>query len=295
MSAGPRRGALRLDSFRAAVTDAPVSYSVYSAFSFFGTRRGGELPGPWLVRALGELGHATAAIRQTLYRMERAKEVTSRLEGRTKHYALTPAARAEAQAGLAKIMEDDDEAWDGHWTLVHVAPAPDERVDRERLLEIARAEGFAAIGNGVFLHPRDSAARLIDAAQTSSARDLLEVFRATRVGDESPRDVIARYWDLSALAAQYERFIARYEPLLSDERAFEPRVAFALRFAVVFEFLETGWRDPKIAPALLPSEWPGVRARQLARGLYERLIPAALEYANQLIEELGFRTPARSR
>jgi len=290
--AAPRRGFLRLDTFRAIVTDAPVSYSVFSAFSFFGTRRGGELPGPWLVRALGELGHATPAIRQTLYRMEGSKELTSRLDGRTKHYRLTPAARAEAQAGLAKIMEDDDEPWDGRWTLVHVAPAPDERVDRERLLEVARAEGFAPMGNGILLHPRDRAARLIEAAESSAARDLLEVFRGTRVGDDAPRDVIARYWDLSALAKQYERFIARYQPLLSDKRAFEPRVAFALRFAVVFEFLETAWRDPKIVPALLPAAWPGVRAQRLARGLYERLLPTAIAYANQLLEELGFGTTA---
>lgn len=288
MPNAPTRAALRLDSFRAAVTDAPVSYSVFSAFSFFGARRGGELPGPWLVRALGELGHATPAIRQTLYRMERAKELTSRLDGRTKHYRLTPAARAEAQAGLAKIMEEDDEPWDERWTIVYISPASDERVERERLLEIVRAEGFAAMGNGVYLHPRDRAARLIEAAEASAARDLLEVFRATRIGDEPPRDVIARYWDLSALSKQYERFVARYQPLVSDRRALEPRVAFALRFAVVFEFLETAWRDPKLVPALMPADWPGGRAQRIARGLYDRLLPAAIAHANRLIDDLGY-------
>src|SRR5262249_2041905 len=57
---------LKLAPFRRVVTDAPVSYSVYSAFSFYGERRGGELAGPWIVRALESLGHERAAIRQTL-------------------------------------------------------------------------------------------------------------------------------------------------------------------------------------------------------------------------------------
>jgi phenylacetic acid degradation operon negative regulatory protein len=294
MARASRRAPLRLHRFRNVVTDAPVSYSVYSAFSFYGARRGGELPGPWLVRALGELGHATAAIRQTIYRMEATNELQSRVEGRTKHYRLTPAARAEAQAGLAKIMEQGPEQWDGRWTLVHVASASHDHTERERLVEIMRAEGFAPMGNGLFIHPRDRVGRLIAAAEESGSVDSLEVFRATRVGGEASREIVARYWDLSALSRQYDRFLARYRPVLADRRPIQPRAAFVLRLAVVLDFLETAWRDPNLALELLPRDWPGIRAQRAARALYERLLPAAIVHADLLIEESGFERTARA-
>ena len=282
------RAPLRIHPFRKIVADAPVSYSVYSALSFYGVKRGGELPGPWLVRALGELGHATAAIRQTIYRMEATNELQSRIDGRTKHYRFTPAARAEAQAGLAKIMEEEPEPWDGRWTLVHVASESHGRTERERLLEIIRAEGFAPMGKGYFLHPRDRTARLMAAASESGMGDLLDVFRATRVGGEASREVAARYWDLSALSRQYDRFLVRYRPILADRHPIEPRAAFVLRFAVVLDFLETAWRDPNLTSEFLPRDWPGIRAQRAARELYKRLLPAAIVHADLLIEECGF-------
>ncbi len=135
------RSTPRIASFQQIVTDAPVSYSVFSAFSFYGARRGDELPGTWLVRALGSLGHEVAAVRQTLYRMEGTRELESRVEGRSKFYRLSPAARAEAEAGLAKIMEDSDAPWDGAWTFVQFRTGRDDRVERDRLRELMRAEG----------------------------------------------------------------------------------------------------------------------------------------------------------
>jgi phenylacetic acid degradation operon negative regulatory protein len=294
MAGTSRRAPLRIHPFRKIVTDAPVSYSVYSALSFYGVKRGGELPGPWLVRALGELGHATAAIRQTIYRMEATSELQSRIDGRTKYYRLTPPARAEAQAGLAKIMEEEPERWDGIWTLVHVASESHGRAERERLLEIIRAEGFAPMGKGYFLHPRDRTARLIAAASESGVGDMLEVFRATRVGGEPSREIAARYWDLSALSRQYDRFLARYRPVLANRRPIQPRAAFVLRFAVVLDFLETAWRDPNLTWEFLPRDWPGIRAQRAARALYRRLLPAAIAHADLLIVECGFERAARA-
>jgi phenylacetic acid degradation operon negative regulatory protein len=287
VSSPPLRLPWRLGAFREVITDAPVSYSIYSAFSYYGERCGGELPGPWLVRAIGQLGHATAAIRQTLYRMEGTRELDSRLQGRTKFYRLTPTARAEMHAGLAKIMPVDVEPWDGRWTVVHVARGSDDSVDRERLLDIVRAEGFALIGSGLYLHPRDRASGVTEAAEQSGVRGLLEVFRAARIGSDAPRDVVARYWDLSGLSTQYDRFVARYRPLLTDRRALQPAMAFVIRFAVVFDFLETAWSDPMLAPELLPNAWSGHRAQRTAQRLYERLLPGAMVHADHLMAEVG--------
>ena len=268
--------ALRLAPFRRVVTDAPVSYSVYSAFSFYGPHLNNELPGTWLVAALGALGHETPAVRQTLYRMEGSQELESRAQGRVKFYRLSPAARAEAAAGLAKIMDDDARDWDGQWTLVQFRAGTEDRAERERLREVLRAEGFASAGGGLYLHPRDRSTRVLDAARGHGVRDMIEVFRGKRVPGVDDRAFVARYWNLDAITKQYERFLARYGALARHRPTEE--TAFVLRFAVVFDYLEAAWRDPELAPALLPPNWAGARARRLARDLYERLRPGALSF-----------------
>lgn len=274
------RPAARLAAFRETVTSAPVSYSVYSAFSFYGSRRGGELPGTWLVAALTTLGHTTAAVRQTLYRMEGSRELVSRTEGRAKHYRLSPYARAEAEAGLAKIMGQAPGRWDGQWTLVHFRPGTEDRIERERLREILRAEGFAAAGNGLFVHPRDRSARLLAAAREPGAGELLNTFRARRVGARDHRGFVAAHWDLSGLAVRYRAFLSRYRP--EGHSGAAPESAFLLRFALVFDYLEIAWDDPELPPALLPHDWPGMRARSRVRDLYRRLLPGAIAFGDAL-------------
>ncbi|HEX9894263.1 MAG TPA: hypothetical protein VGA78_10090, partial [Gemmatimonadales bacterium] len=148
------------DELLSTVTSAPISYAVYSGLSFYGRRRGGELPGLWFVRAFGALGHAAPAVRQTLFRMERTAVLATRRAGRGKFYRLSPLAQAEADAGLAKILGPRPEAWDGQWTLLHARFDWSERDQRERLYELLRSEGFAPLGAGAFLHPRDRAARI---------------------------------------------------------------------------------------------------------------------------------------
>ena len=275
------RPALRIATFRDIVTDAPVSYSVYSAFSFYGSRRGHELPGTWLVAALGALGHETAAVRQTLYRMEASKELESRVMGRGKFYRLSAAARAEAEAGLAKIMDDDTQAWDGEWTLVQFRAGTETQVERERLREVLRAEGFAPMANGLYLHPRDRSARLLAAARDHGVRDIVEVFRGRRIDGDDDRALVARHWNLDAIAARYESFVERFEPLARG--TFPAETAFVLRFAVVFDYLEAAWQDPELALPLLPAKWAGARARRLARDLYKRLLPGALAFGDSLV------------
>lgn len=280
------RTSATLARFRAAVLGAPVSYSVYSAFSFYGSRRSAELPGPWLVAALGALGHETAAIRQTLYRMEGSRELISRSSGRVKLYRLSPYATAEAEAGLEKIMSDPPGRWDGQWTMVHFKAGTEGRLERERFREIARVEGFAAAGSGLLIHPRDRSVRLLAAAKELELRDAPDVFRCRRVGGESDREFVARHWELDDLAKRYTAFLARYRWSSTSALARTAEDSFLMRFAVVFDYLETAWDDPDLPSSLLPKAWPGTTARRLARRLYRAFLPGALTFGDAVMAGL---------
>ena len=273
-----------VDWYRKRVTDAPVSYSVYSSFSFFGRLHAGELPGMWLVSALGELGHSASAVRQTLYRMEQSDELHSRSRGRHKFYRLAPAAQAEADAGLAKIRRGSEEAWDGLWTLVQLHTQGDESISRERLRALLHTEGFVAIGAGVFIHPRDRTERLLAAARGHDALQILEVFRARRI-NEAHAHFVRTHWNIDQIAGDYESFIHEYQvPRRTAQRAIAAD-AFVMRFALVFDFLEVAWRDPELPLELLPSRWPGHRARELACALYDSLLPMAISRAEEILRD----------
>jgi phenylacetic acid degradation operon negative regulatory protein len=279
---------LMIDEILSTVTDAPVSYLVYSAMSFYGDRRGGELPGTWFVAALESLGVAAAAARQTLFRMERDEELVGRKVGRVKLYRASPYARAEIGAGVQKIFTTVDAEWDGYWTLVLTQFPNDRRLERERVRNILQVEGFAPLGNGAYVHARDRAERLRAALADLGVGGFVTAFRADQVHGVSDREFALAHWDLDALGHEYVEFLDRFEPLASrPAREFARQVQFALRFAVVLGFLEVAWKDPELPASMLPARWPGGRARTLARRLYERFLPGALAFG----DELAARSP----
>lgn len=277
--------ARRLASFRQSVTDAPVSYSIYSAFSFYSPRHNHELPGAWLVTALGSLGHGAAAIRQALYRMEGSAELASRTEGRNKFYRLSPAALSESEAGLAKILHPESGPWDERWTIAYLRPDAGHATARERLRELLNTEGFAAVGPGLFIHPRDRVERVMRAARGHDATDILEVFRASRVATDH-RVFAAEHWDIDGLSERYGTFVDRFAAVESSIATIDDEAAFVLRFAVVFAYLETAWRDPELPLDLLPRAWAGTKARMLAAHLYRGLLPRAISHADRVMREV---------
>lgn len=276
-----------LASFRQTVLDAPVSYSIYSAFSFYGRRHGGELPGPWLVAASRTLGHSLAATRQTLYRMERGGELETRLTGRVKRYRLTASAGAVADAGLEKILGPAAGSWDQQWTLVRFRPGTEYQAPREQLAEICHTEGFALAGSGLFIHPRDRSARLLTAATELGTPGIVAVFRGRRLDSESDAAFVSRHWPLDDLAARYSDFLWRYAPFTRAGARPSPDESFLLRFALVFDYLEIAWSDPDLPDELLPRAWPGHRARRCAAELYQRFLPGAIACSDALMTELN--------
>jgi phenylacetic acid degradation operon negative regulatory protein len=272
-----------IDELLSTVADAPVSYLIYSAVSFYGDRRGGEIAGRWFVAALESLGVAPAAVRQTLFRMERDEELIGRRIGRVKLYRASPYARAEIGAGVQKIFAPVDAAWDGYWTLVLTVFASHMRVERERVRSILQVEGFAALGNGAYVHARDRAERLRRALGDLGVADCVTVFRADRVLGTSDRDFAHARWDLDALGDEYDEFLRRFRPLAAHSLSALPlNIQFGLRFAVVLSFLEVAWKDPELPSSMLPARWPGTKAQVLARRLYERFLPGALAFGDDL-------------
>jgi phenylacetic acid degradation operon negative regulatory protein len=285
-----------LDAILSSLSLAPASRFVYSSLGFFGSRRGGALPGLWFTRALAPLGIEEAAVRQTLWRMEKSRALNVRKRGRIKLYAGSPSTIAVIEAGTEKMLGPVEGPWDGAWTLVHFQFDAEDRNARDLVRDVLQVEGFARLGPGLYVHPRDRAGRVTRAVGEMGFARHLNAFRGRRFVPESDARFARRLWDLAGISERYRRFVRRYEPLSKvDPAAWHREEAFAVRFALVFEYLEVAWDDPELPTELLPVPWPGARARSLVRSLYERLLPASIAHADEILAGIPLESPMATR
>ena len=273
--------------FLSTLATAPTSYFVYSAFSYYGSRRGWALPGLWFVRALGQAGRDEATVRQTLYRMSAEGELTAERAGRSKVYRPTAFARAEIEAGTDKILKAPEGSWDGRWTVVHVRlRGSEQRVTRKRVEELLRVEGFARLGGGAYVHPWPVGDRVYGSLP-DDARPYVIVVRGEMVVGSAAE--LSTLWNVKDLSVRYERVNHQFSRLAErlDTRMCTDREAFLLRFAVVFAYLGVAWDDPELPAALVEPDWPGPEARRRAASLYRRLMPGATRHADGILRSVS--------
>ncbi|MCL6484506.1 MAG: phenylacetic acid degradation operon negative regulatory protein PaaX, partial [Janthinobacterium lividum] len=85
------------------------------------------------------------------------------------------------------------------------------------------------------------------------------------------RDMLGACWDLSEVIAGYEKFIARFQPLLTllqEEPVCDTEQAFVIRSLLTHAYRRVQLHDPQLPVELLPEPWPGTQAYALARDLY---------------------------
>src|SRR5262249_25387676 len=148
------------DATVSTVRNVDTNLLVYSSLAAYGSRRGGRLPGSWFVAALGPLGHGAAAVRQSLFRMERDGELRTERRGRHKLCRLSPFGQASVDAGSEKLLGRAPGRWDGRWTVCVAAFGDRHRAVRDRLRDLLEVEGFAPLARGVMVHVRDKSARV---------------------------------------------------------------------------------------------------------------------------------------
>ncbi len=86
---------------------------------------------------------------------------------------------------------------------------------------------------------------------------------------------LAGLWDLAPTAAAYAAFRDAMAPLLSSLEASEPAClldAVAARTLLVHDWRRIVLHDPGLPAELLPPDWPGDAARDIARRAYLRLL-----------------------
>lgn len=264
----------KISSFVALTRATSPRTLIHQLLNGYGLLREGELSGPWLVAALGELGHRPAAVRQMLRRMLRTGELTGRRQGRVNWFRPSDFSRAAAEAAGRKLFGPEPSGWDQRWTLALYQFRVGERGVREHVRVVLSLQGFGSLSRGVFLHPRDRVKPVSTALAAVGLADRVRLFRAERSAGPSDPETAAAAWDLHALAEGYRGFQRRFGDL--PTRDLPPRECFVVSAAAVAAYLEVCLRDPELPEVLLPADWPGraaaAQVRQLLGALEARML-----------------------
>jgi phenylacetic acid degradation operon negative regulatory protein len=238
---------------------------------------GGSVWTSTVVRALALLDVEERNARQAVARLAEQGTVRSERQGRLARWHLTAAGRRLLVDGTKRIYElgTGDDHWDGRWLVVLCSVPEDQRAKRHQLRTQLGFAGFGFVTPGVAVSPhldREAAANavLADLGLLPGAM----VFRAETGQLVEADDLLARAWDLDALAAAYMEFVA----LFDARQARGDEAALAALVDLVHEWRRFPFVDPGIPARLLPSAWPGTRGLQLFAARHAEWSPGAVRW-----------------
>lgn len=249
--------------------------------------RGAAAPVAALVRLLAPVSIAAPAVRTAVSRMVRQGWLRPVRLPAGPGYALTARALRRLDDAAARIYRTGGYSWDGTFDLL-VVTAPVPRTARARLSATLSYLGYGALSGTTWAAPRQSWSAYRDAETESLLAELsvpAERFTARHAtGTDGAAELVRRAWDLPALAAGYERFVAEYRPLVRRVESAGDEQRYAARFHLVHAWRRFLFTDPQLPDALLPADWPGRAAAEFFDRHAAGLRPAADRYVDACLE-----------
>lgn len=265
-----------------------TQFLVFTLFGDYFLARGGNVWTSHLLRLLGLLGVSERATRSTLSRMAQKGWLTASKHGRLSRYAITPRGWMLLTQGEQRIFEPTVTDWDGIWQIVVYSLPEKERRLRHNLRQALTWLGFGALAPGTWISPHNRKVELKNYCNDLGIQQYVEIFSGVHLGLSHEKDLVQRCWDFEKIAANYQKFIQRYE---SDYEKCQngnipsPKDCFVERFWITHHFQNFPREDPNLPTALLPTNWVGFKARDLFENYRQLLEARANQYADEIIGE----------
>ena len=252
--------------------------------------RGGAIALESLIRLAAPFGLTERLVRTSVARLARDGWLTATRLGRRSEYRLSASGAARFAEATQRIYAPTPEQWNRRWTLLLLPPGKRRPAG---VREALKWHGFGQLHAALFAHPGTTAAQarewLHDIAGAADAL-LLESSGADAACD---RRLAAQGWDLKALGARYARFVRRFEPLegLAAGAKLGGEPAFLVRTLLIHEYRKVHLQDPLLPPNLLPADWVGTRAYQIARRIYGEVLGPAERFLSATARRLDAPLP----
>jgi phenylacetic acid degradation operon negative regulatory protein len=247
--------------------------------------RGGAIALRSLIELAAPFGLNERLVRTATARLAQDGWLAARRVGKRSEYRLTEEGRVQFAEATERIYGEAGANGSGRWTLVVVPSLP--AAQRQRLRRELAWQGYGELSSGVFAHPE---VRARGGQPTWPAGTL--VFDADLAAPAMAATLIAKGWDLQALALRYRAFAGRFERVLAALREPpDPETGFVLRTLLIHEYRRLHLRDPLLPERSLPPEWPGTRAALLCRALYAAVFAASETHLSNVGTQLSGALP----
>lgn len=227
-----------------------------------------------LIGLVAPFGINARLVRTSVFRLSREKWLVSHQIGRRSYYSLTAMGHRRFDHAYRRIYNDPRTHWNGDWQVVIVPNDALTTAQRDTLRTELLWEGFGSIAPGVMAHPSASEDSLLDILQSTGTHDKVVVLQARTLGALAGRPLKALVegcWNLKRVADEYRRFLGNFRPvarMLRNAARQDPEQCFMVRVLLMHEFRRVQLRDPQLPRQLLPTEWPGDKARALCAEIY---------------------------
>jgi phenylacetic acid degradation operon negative regulatory protein len=246
----------------------------------------------WL---LGQLGVSAARTRNALTRAK-AKGLL-RAEIRTSPgYALTEEGHALLARGDRRIFHPRLMSALDPWCLISFSVPESNRDLRHQLRRRLTWIGCGVVADALRVCPEFLADEVSAIVSELGLGDHVTLFRAHVIhSPEDPAADLGRWWDLPAIAALHEKFLASHATAI-EEFTTDPQPATAYRTWIT---ALDAWRpipylDPGLPAELLPAGWPGNRSIPLFLQFRDNVVGLAAAYVRSAAARLRPATRDRS-
>lgn len=231
--------------------------------------RGGSLWMGTLIECCAEHGLNESLVRTAVSRLVSAGRLQGMRVGRKSYYSLTPSAQAEFRDAGRLLFSPSPRPIDWRICLSEGLRDEDLPPGWNRL-----SPSVAMAPNHPDLSPPPG---LILRADDPGAPDDLRRFAA-------------RHWDLAGVAAAYDSFLHRFEPLTTQlDQPLTSAMALSLRLRLVHEYRLAALADPRLPVTACPEDWPADRARAVFVHSYLSLTPQAdAHIGTQFMSDAGY-------
>jgi phenylacetic acid degradation operon negative regulatory protein len=250
-----------------------------------------------LIQLADLFGLSSRLVRTSAFRLSADDWLSCTRLGRRSFYGLTAAGLQRVQHAERRIYDFKLPEWDGRWTLVMVAAGLPSSV-RLHLKRELRWEGFGELSPNVLAHPHANHTSLKDIIHTAGAVDQVVVLSAESLAGYSGKPlqtVMHTTFKLDEVEKAFKQFVARFEPMLQHAASLSQAEAFFVRTLLIHEYRKVLLRDPNLPQALLPADWPGMRARQLCERLYALLLTGSEAFLQAQVQTLDGKLVKWSR
>lgn len=255
-----------------------------------------------LIEVLAPFGYNERLVRTAVYRLVQQDWLQVNKIGRRSFYCLTDSAKGHTEKAARRIYSAGQEVWDGTWTLVSPVFVPEEA--REAFRKSLLWQGYGLLINGLFAHPSSDRTSLDETLAELDLEAKVIVFSATtsEVNSQSAlKKLVKDKWNLAELQEMYTDFLDYYRPVsknLNNAKQspdkLSPDKCFLLRTLMIHDYRRILLRDPDFPDAMLPTNWIGFEAYELAKRLYKFLAKPSTAYIQNSLENGQGPMPAAS-